>query len=255
MSRPPSRESLTEATSLFERALALDPHSIAAQQWLARSLINRVLAEGSDSVAVDIARAEELNGRALAASPTGADARYNKGYLLRAQGRPEEAIPEFEAVLAFDRNSTNALFQLGWCKLMTGAIDEVIPLAEQDIRLSPRDPTIANFYSRIAAVHLLQSRNDDAVLWLEKARSANPKLVVARALLASAYALKGDTERGVAELAEVRRLSGDNRYSSMASLKAAGFSGSPAYWGVPKVRALFEATYFAGLRKLGIPEG
>ena len=26
------------------------------------------------------------------------------------------------------------------------------------------------------------------------------------------------------------------------------------YYGVPKIRALFEATYFAGLRKAGMPE-
>jgi hypothetical protein len=26
------------------------------------------------------------------------------------------------------------------------------------------------------------------------------------------------------------------------------------YWGVPKIRALFEATYFVGLRKAGVPE-
>jgi hypothetical protein len=26
------------------------------------------------------------------------------------------------------------------------------------------------------------------------------------------------------------------------------------YWGVPKIRALFEATYSAGLRKAGMPE-
>jgi hypothetical protein len=38
------------------------------------------------------------------------------------------------------------------------------------------------------------------------------------------------------------------RFSSIASLKAVG------YWGVPKIRALFEATYFAGLRKAGMPE-
>jgi hypothetical protein len=25
-------------------------------------------------------------------------------------------------------------------------------------------------------------------------------------------------------------------------------------WGVPKIRALFEATYFAGLHKAGMPE-
>jgi hypothetical protein len=26
------------------------------------------------------------------------------------------------------------------------------------------------------------------------------------------------------------------------------------YWGVEKIRALYEATYFAGLRKAGVPE-
>jgi hypothetical protein len=26
------------------------------------------------------------------------------------------------------------------------------------------------------------------------------------------------------------------------------------YWGVPKIRALCESTYFAGLRKAGMPE-
>jgi len=26
------------------------------------------------------------------------------------------------------------------------------------------------------------------------------------------------------------------------------------YYGVPKIRALFEATYFAGLRKAGVPQ-
>ena len=50
-----------------------------------------------------------------------------------------------------------------------------------------------------------------------------------------------------AELAEARRLVGDDRYSSLAQLKA-------GYLGVPKIRALFEATYLVGLRKAGIPE-
>jgi len=50
-------------------------------------------------------------------------------------------------------------------------------------------------------------------------------------------------------LAEARRLVADDRYSSIARLKAV-----VGYWGVPKIRALFEATYFAGLRKAGMPE-
>jgi hypothetical protein len=98
-------------------------------------------------------------------------------------------------------------------------------------------------------VHLLQSRADQAIIWLERARSAIPTHSSIRAHLASAYALDGETERASTELAEARRLSSDDRYTSLARLQA--FVG---YWGVPKVRALFEATYFAGLRKAGMPE-
>jgi hypothetical protein len=65
----------------------------------------------------------------------------------------------------------------------------------------------------------------------------------------SAYALNGETDRAKAELAEARRLSLDDRYSSVTRLRAVR-----KHWGVPKVRALFEATYFAGLRKGGMPE-
>src|SRR5262249_16124517 len=134
---------------------------------------------------------------------------------------------------------TYALFQLGWCKLMTGSIDEATPLAEQLIRLSPRDPTISNWYSRIGYVHLLQSHFDDAVLWLEKAVNTNPKSPIFHLLLSSAYALNEETERAFVELAQARRLSPDDRYSSIARLKAV-----VGYWGVPKVRALHEATVF-----------
>ena len=55
-------------------------------------------------------------------------------------------------------------------------------------------------------------------------------------------------------LAEARRLSGDDRFSSIARLKAIGFFGMPENFGDPKIGALFETTYFAGLRKAGMPE-
>ena len=68
---------------------------------------------------------------------------------------------------------------------------------------------------------------------------------------AAAYALRGETERAAAELAESRRLDGGDLFSSIAHLKAFPDGG---WWGAPKTRALYEATYFAGLRKAGMPE-
>ena len=115
-------------------------------------------------------------------------------------------------------------------------------------RLSSRDPQIGLFYSRIGCAHLLQSRTDEAILWCERARNATPAHPQFCTFLAAAHALKGDTERAAAELAEACRRVGDDRYSSIARLRAL------ESWGVPKIRALAEATYFAGLRKAGMPE-
>jgi adenylate cyclase len=247
--KPPSRENRAEAIGLFERALALDAQSVEAQSRLATALAARVLDNMTDTAAADILRAERLAGQALAASPRNPLAHYAKGQVLRAQGRPGEAIPEYETALASDHNWVNAYGALGYCKLYSGLIDEVIPLVEQAICLSPRDPEIGNCYFRIGQVHMVQSRTDEAIVWLENARSANPRHPQFHAYLASAYALKGETERAAVELAQARRLSGDDRYSSIVRLK-----DTTIYLGVPEALALFETTFFEGLRKAGMPE-
>jgi hypothetical protein len=69
-----------------------------------------------------------------------------------------------------------------------------------------------------------------------KPHSANPTTLfpLPRSRLAAAHAVRGETERAAAELAEARRLDGGALFSSIARLKA--FPG--AWQGVPKIRAL-----------------
>jgi TolB-like protein/class 3 adenylate cyclase len=249
--KPESRDSYTEAIRLFEHALALDPQSVEAQTRLAGLLAGlRVFYGTSDSVAAGLARADALIDRALAAAPRYALAHHVKGQVRRAQNRYQEAIIEYETALASNPNLAVALNGLGWCKLFAGSINEVIPLMEQAIRRSPRDSQIGVWHGAIGMVHLLRSRIDEAIIWLEKARSASPDKPYNHLHLAAAYALSGDLHRAAPELAEARRLDAGTLYSSIAHLKA--FPG--AWWGVPKIRALFEATYFAGLRRAGMPE-
>jgi hypothetical protein len=97
----------------------------------------------------------------------------------------------------------------------------------------------------------LPAGDDVARPWFEKARSASPGRPIPWGSLAAAYGLKGENERAAAELAEARRLSGSPvSFSTIASRRTV--SGRDAM--APKVRALFEATYDAGLRKAGMPE-
>jgi tetratricopeptide (TPR) repeat protein len=204
----------------------------------------------TDSAAADLARADELIDRALAASPRYALAHVVKGDAMRARNRCEEAILEYESALASNSNMPAALNGLGSCKLFAGSIDEVIPLIEQAIRLSPRDPQIGTWYDVIGTVHLLQSRTDEAIVWFEKGRSAAPAKPFNHFHLAAAYALGGDLDRAATELAEARRLRGEGSFPSIAKIKTSALWRSLS----PKTRALFEATELSGLRKAGMPE-
>ena len=243
-----TRRNYAEQIALHERALALDPGSEKIQGFLAWQLAARVLDEMTDTAASDLARAETLADRALTVFPTTALAHYAKATVLRAQQRFEEANSEYETVLALNRNWVHAIAALGYCKLMTGSIEEAIPAQERAIRLSPRDPKIIAYYFWTGQPHLLQSHVDEAIHWFERARSANPEHAAPRAYLAASYGLKGETGLAAAELARARELSGDVRYSSIARLKAVGPLG------VPKIRALFEATYLVGLLRAGMPK-
>jgi TolB-like protein/class 3 adenylate cyclase len=91
----------------------------------------------------------------------------------------------------------------------------------------------------------------------EHALALDPQSVEAQILLANALVgrvLGGMTDlAGLARRRRTRRISeagGRRSFSSIAQLKAV-----PGGWrGAPKTRALYEATYFAGLRKAGVPE-
>ena len=96
-------------------------------------------------------------------------------------------------------------------------------------------------------MELLQGKTDDALPWLEKARSENARLPFVHAYLAAAYAIKGDTERAAKELAEAQRLGPG--YKSLAAVKKS------IWYDNPKIRAFAEATYFPGLRRAGLAEG
>ncbi len=244
LTRPISRENTEEAVALFEAALALDPNSADAAAWLAVALTVRVSDEFSDRPDADLQRAEQLAGQALATAPNSAPAHYARGQVLRAQSRFAEAIPEYERAIALDRSRAPAYAHVGWCKFLTGSVDEALPYFEQAIRLSPYGPGIAPWYGRMGVIQLLEGRTDEAITSLQKASSDNARLPFVHAYLAAAYALNGQTTRARAELAEAQRLN-----SAYASLERVAKS---TWFDHPKIRALAEATYFPGLREAGL---
>ncbi len=167
--KPASRSNFAQAIAEFEQALALDPHSEEAQGRLAAALASRALDNMSDSTRSDLERAIGLVEQALATAPNDPLPHFAKGQLLRAQHRCDAAIPEYEIVLASNRNSLASIGNIGRCKIYLGLIDDGVALEEQVIHLSPHDPFLGVWYFRIGQARLLQSRIDEAIQWLDKA--------------------------------------------------------------------------------------
>jgi tetratricopeptide (TPR) repeat protein len=195
-----------------------------------------------------MSRAAQLAAEAVATAPRNPFAHFAKAEMLRVRRRCAEAIPEYETVLTMNRNSVAAMANLGRCKIWRGPVEEGIAAQENAIRLSPRDPNTWSWYFRIGEGDLLLSHIEDAVVWLEKARNGNPAPDYIHAYLAAAYALGGDGEEAAAELSEARRLGGEGSYSRIAHLRARTRYETQA------TRNLCEATFYAGLRKAGMPE-
>ncbi len=246
LTKPISRETYSKAIGDFEAALAHDPNSPEAQAWLAGALAVRTLDELSDTAPEDLHRAEQLDAKALAATPNSAVAHYVRGQVLRAQGRCSEAIPEYETAISLDRSRAPAYAHVGWCKFLSGSLDSAIPYLEQAIHLSPHEPGIAAWYGRIGVMQLLQGNVAEAITSLERARSDNARLPFVHAYLAAAYATIGENERAAAELGEAQKLA--TGYTNLAVVKKS------IWYDNPRIRALAEKNLFPALRRAGLPE-
>ena len=152
-----------------------------------------------------------------------------------------EAVSWFERALGLTPESVDAQSLLASALArralarMTNTPAEDFARAEALVRrvlaVSPRSSMAHYAYGQV----LRASRRDErAIQEYQEALASN--------------ALNGEVERGAAELAEHYRLSGRVWVSTIADMKVTG------YWGPPKIRELFWTVYFAGLRKLGVPE-
>ena len=245
-----SQDKYAEAVQLYDQALEQAPDSVPAQIGLANALA--VKSRHMNSVADEdgMRRAESLIKVGLAAAPDDASAHFSMAQILRLRGRCEEAVDEYQTTITLNRNDANAYGLLAACMLRAGRIGPLIPLLERAVRLDPTSPIIGSDYMRIGVVDLFQSRGDDSIIWLEKARvtfaarQQREDLSATHSWLAAAYALKGDTGRATTELTQARD-SGEHPQSIEQFCRPGCWCANPA------VKTLVAATYYKGLRLAG----
>jgi len=239
-------DTVAQASSFFDRALAADPNNVDALIASARAdFYAGSLFFVTDPVAAFFAAEAKLN-KALSSAPDHARGHMRLGFVYMYTKRAALGIAECEHALALDRNLAAAHSIIGWGKVLIGRAEETEAHVNQAMRLSPRDTTAHAWMTHLGVAKSLVGSYEEAVAWFRRAIEANRNYPPPYFWSAAA-------------LAQLGRL--DEAHSSVR----AGLALNPAYT-LSRARAGYRAmsddsTYLAqlerlleGLHKAGVPE-
>jgi DNA-directed RNA polymerase subunit alpha len=96
---------------------------------------------------------------------------YERGMLLEAQGRPEEAIDEYESAVRLDSNHAEAAFRLAFVQDLYGDEERAMTLYEG---LATRKPAHVNALMNLAVLYEDRGMYQEAYICLERVLAEHP---------------------------------------------------------------------------------
>jgi TolB-like protein/class 3 adenylate cyclase/tetratricopeptide (TPR) repeat protein len=202
----------SQAASLFEQALKLEPNSVIALAGLAEALLDSCGRLWHDPAApARIRRAEELLTQAELLRADDMRVMWVRVYLLGIQGRYAEATAAAQRAIEAYPNSPGPHYWLGLCLMFNGRATDAILEFKQAIRVNPRNPHNHNRYYGIGVASMFLDQYEEAVVWLYKSLGALPPGRARTrgdifASIAAAQALAGESVEAHLSGAEAMRL-------------------------------------------------
>ena len=238
------------AEPYYRKALALDPANPDALIGLGAVLAGRLFNFGQyhateQQLREEISEVRALLDRGLEKRPNSAAGHQAKGITFGLEQRFSEAFSEFEIAHSLDPSSPLFSLNLGNVLACLGKPEKALPVFEEAITRSPRDPSMGMLQSSLGRTYLLLGRWEEAIEANLKARAKIPSYLLVHTALAAAYAQIGDLKSAAASLKDARAI---EPKLSFSWLKDHHYSTDPAYL------RLAEKTLYDGLRKAGLPE-
>ncbi len=237
-----SKEANLRASTLFARAIELDPSYAAAYGMAARCYVQRVGFSWVSDKASEIAEVRRLAWRAAELGKDDSLALCNAGFaLVIVAGDLEDGVALIDRSLDLNPNLAWAWHFSALAKAFMGEPEIAIERAARAMRLSPQDPQ--TFGMRIAAAHahFFAGRYEEALASAESAVREQPNFFVGLCVAAAGGALAGRQEEAEKAMKRLRELNPGLRLSNLKSL-------------LPIRRAEDFARWEEGMRRAGLPE-
>jgi TolB-like protein/Tfp pilus assembly protein PilF len=234
--------SISEALSLFYKAIELDPEYAAAYGMAAWCYNRRKSSRWVTDPVKETTETARLARRALDLGREDAVALCTAGHALAyVVGDLDQGAAYLEQAVALNPNLSIALSLSGWAKLWLGELDAAVDFQTRAMRLSPRDPQLFLMEAATAMAHLCGGRYGEASAWAAKAFSDQPNYIASLACFAASATYLDRLEEARKAAARMRQLDPSLCISNLKS------------W-TPFRRAEHLARWVEGLRKAGLPE-
>jgi tetratricopeptide (TPR) repeat protein len=150
---------------------------------------------------------ESLWTHALACTSGNYTAHNNLGYVLVAQGRPEEAIKHYEEALAINPNYAEVINNLGTALLDQGRLDEAAQYYHRAIEIYPG---FAEAYNNLGILLTKQGRTAEAIEQYRKAIELNPNRTEFYNNLGNLLARQNQTDEAIKQFQKALEIAPDN---------------------------------------------
>jgi adenylate cyclase len=234
------------ARAYFEQALRTDPDLADAKVGMAMTSVNLIANFWSTFEQENEARIEQLLLEAIDCGGPSSRALLTLGMLRRVQDRLPESRIVLQVAIASEPHNAWAIRQLGYTLLHLGEHAAATREIEKSLRLNPYGGVVAGAYQSLGHCHLFLNDLERSVAFSRESAVRNPWLVSTHLGLASALASSGELRDAKATMRRVWELKPE--WQSVTAIRRSLPYTHPNYV------AAMNDSFFAGLRRAGMPE-
>jgi TolB-like protein/class 3 adenylate cyclase len=237
-----SKEAVSEALGLFNRAIEIDPDFATAYGMAAWCYMIRKTNGWMGDFVQEVTEATRLARRATELGKDDAVALCWGGYALAYVGGDVDAGVMFiDRAIALNPNLAPAWNYSGWVRIFLGKHELAIERFERALRLSPRDLTLFHMRIGIGYAYFLAGRYDEACSMVQEGLRDQPDYLGGIRILAASKALAGQPKEAQEAISRILQLDPALRISNLKDR-------------ISPLRPEDFAKYADGLRKAGLPE-
>jgi TolB-like protein/Tfp pilus assembly protein PilF len=237
-----TRESNSEALSLFYRAIELDPEFALAYAAAPMCYVQRKNDNWMTDRPSEITETARLARRAVSLGRDYAVALCTSGFALAyVVHEADTGVALIDRALVLNPNLAQAWVYSGSVRYWLGTPDLALEHLARATRLSPLDPRMPWMQGATAHAHFVAGRYDEASLWAEMTLREHPQSHPALRITAASRALAGHMDEARRAGTRLRQVDPALRVSNLKDAL-----------GPFRPEAL--ARYEEGLRKAGLPE-